>query len=365
MWLAYIVPGLIGMCLCMVQLLLNVPCKKDRKKSPVFTSVYCSLAIIFCLVDTIPVAALFTDLPCAGGNTILDKGDGALCAVNRVSICLLLSIYYWMAAHCVDIHIKVVPGFERFRRTVGSQCLSGLVVGVCCGLPLVSAMVLSVCDAGNDPDLDALYWTHLSRDLFTCSPRVPSLWLEIVCIHAHFLVASLVIVWCLFHVGRYIALVVVKKRNGPGGSSQRSSLGAVSRRNEEPSHLLVEILRACPRVFLLAACMLVLLGIHFLLAILLVPRFEEFGSASEEWLACKKLEDACTEIEASVGLVSECEGHRFCGELRAKSDGIPSVALLELYFFSRAGLVFIIGFTFVFSWSNIAAVLRNMQVLDA
>jgi hypothetical protein len=92
MWLAYVVPGTMGMLLCMVHLItLFFKPKKDRKKEPIFTFVYCFLGVLFGLVDTIPVIALYTDLPCEG-DTILNKGDGVACTFNRVSICLLLSV---------------------------------------------------------------------------------------------------------------------------------------------------------------------------------------------------------------------------------------------------------------------------------
>ena len=67
-------------------------------------------------------------------------------------------------------------------------------------------------------------------------------------------------------------------------------------------------------------------------------------------MACKRLESACVEIEGSIGAVSECDGYRHCGELRVD---LPSVPLLQLYFFTRAGLVLIVGVTFVFSGRNL------------
>ena len=216
---------------------------------------------------------------------------------------------------------------------------------ICFGVPLASLLTLVTCDAGYDPSSN-LYWTHVSRDMFTCSPRLKWMWLEVVCVHVHFLACSLVIVWDLFHVGQYIAKVTIKKRRGLSRMKTR--------------YIMVDILGACPRVFLLFFFMLLLLGIHFVLMIVLVPRWEDFGTASEEWLTCKRLEDACLTIESSVGMVSECEGHRDCGVLRAQSD-IPSVAIMELYNFTRAGLVLIVGVAFVFNRHNLTLAVRTLQ----
>jgi hypothetical protein len=367
MWLAYITPGLIGTLLCVIELPPIFKKKIDsRNHGALFTLVYLSLAILFGLVDTIPVSTLFTDIPCGAGDTVLNKGEGIACTLNRVSVCLLLSIYYWMAAHCIYTCINVIPKFRTMKRHLENTVVNRWAVGICCGIPLSSAAVLLVCDTGNDPSQDDLYWAHLSRDMFTCSPRVGSLWLEIVCVHVHFWLCSLVIACALSLMGSYITSVVLKKAKGPGGSSSSpkpttgtGKKAAVKKMQKTLSKqagksgfgLFIEIVQSCPRVFLTAVCMLLLLGVHTALAVMLIPRWEEFGSASEAWLECKKWEDACAIIEGSVGTVLECNGYRSCGELRATSN-IPSVALLELYFFSRAGLVLIVGFTFFCNKKN-------------
>jgi hypothetical protein len=195
--------------------------------------------------------------------------------------------------------------------------------------------------------------------MFTCSPRLDNLWLEAMCIHMHFLICSVVIIWGLFHVGRYIAAVTIKKRQSPGGQSSRA-LNSTQGSTPRKTYIVVEILQACPRIFLLAFCMMLLLVIHTVLAITLIPRWDDFGAASEAWLNCKRLEDACSQIEGSVGLVAECEGHRNCGELSAQSS-IPPAALMDLYNFTRAGLVLIVGFTFVFTLKNVMYAAGRLQ----
>ena len=69
-------------------------------------SAYCDIGVLYGLLNTLPTAICYTDLPCAG-TTVLDKGEGYACFLNRASLALLLSLYYWMAAHTTCTFLQV------------------------------------------------------------------------------------------------------------------------------------------------------------------------------------------------------------------------------------------------------------------
>jgi hypothetical protein len=343
MYLAYVITGVLGMVLCLVQLAVEVKQGRlqgrsgNRQRESIFILVYCSLGVLYGFLDTLPVAVMYTDLPCTN-DTVLNKGNSLACHLNRISSAILLSLYYWMAAHTLYMYLKLVRSatFKRlFENTSTSQrkvCpVFWRLAGVCFGVPLLSMILVVALDTGYDP-LSPLHYTHINRDMFTCSPRFDALWIEILCVHIHFVLCSGAIVWALFGVSRHIAFIVRQKRKNNGGEEK------------VPEWTIVQVWAACPRVFILALLTLCLLAIHTVLTIELVPQWGAYGAAAEDWIVCKRLQDACLEVEGSVGVVAECDGHRYCGQL---TSDIPSVGLMQVYFFTQAALVLIVGVTFL------------------
>jgi len=322
-----VVPALLGSALCcsqLVRVFYKRQTEKRKRRESLFVVIYCTLGLLYGLLHTIPVAVLFTDLPCSL-DTIVDKGTGALCTLNRMSSALLISMYYWMAAHVVSMYLKIVRA-ERYAQFSRKCTLEIVAIVVCVGVPLLSAILIFALDVGYDPAAP-LFSTHVARDNFTCSPRFRTLAIEIATVHIHFIICSVVIVGGLVRVARYIAIIVLKR-------DPHSSHTTIAR----------NIWRAGPRVFLLAFQMLVLLAIHTALAIELVPQWKAFGDASEEWIMCKRLEEACVEVEATIGTqLDECDGSRSCVALLQDR---PSVALLQLGNFANTGIIWVVGFTF-------------------
>ena len=164
-----------------------------------------------------------------------------------------------------------------FKNLFASTRFKRGVTAVCIGVPATSAAIFLGLDTGYAPS-SSLHWTHISRDMFTCSPRLDSLWLEVLCVHVHFVVCSLVIAWSLFGISRHIATVVVKNKNRAGGSNNASTW------------IVTRIWNTCPKIFALSVSALVLLAIHTTLAIELIPYWDDFGKTSEMYITCKRLE---------------------------------------------------------------------------
>ena len=83
----------------------------------------------------------------------------------------------------------------------GKRTLEILAIVECVGVPLLSAILIFALDVGYDPDAP-LFWTHVARDNFTCSPRFRTLAIEFTTVHIHFIICSVVIVWGLVQVAR-------------------------------------------------------------------------------------------------------------------------------------------------------------------
>ena len=273
--------------LCLVQLVRVFRKREQRKRESIFVVVYCTLGLLYGLLD-IPVV-LFSDLPCRG-DTIVKKSTGPLCALNRVSSVLLISMYYWMAAHVSSMHLKIVRSDSYSRMSFAKkQSLERMAAVICVGVPLVSMIMILALDVGDNPTTP-LYWAHVARDNFTCSPRFHSLALEFVALHVHFIICSLMIVSGLGSVAKFISMVVLKR-------DPQATRRTIARK----------IWMACPRVFLLATQMFILLAIHTALTIELVPAWESFGDASEEvtsfahlYRSCAVLCNLCVHFENTL-----------------------------------------------------------------
>ena len=364
MWYAYVIPGIAGLVLCGIHVGTSLAggIMRKRKQETPFTLIYCSLGVAFACIDTITVAVLYTDLPCPG-DTILKKGESFPCVLNRLSVCLLMSIYYWVTFHVIFMYLRVIES-EKFL--LYKARLFHVLRGACVLVPLVCATMVVALDVGYEDhthsEESSLYWAEYARDVFTCSPRFDSLWQEFLFVDLHFFLCSTVILVLLARMIKYIKNIV-NTRNLSQDSSlsqMRPTPFSFSLSDDTRTcpwlfrcwRLLSEVVLTCPRIFTLSLFMSLLLAIHFMLAVFLIPQWDEFGDSSSVWIACKRIEEACVEVEASVGTVAQCNGHRECG---AFPEARPSTALLELFYFCRSSIVLFIGATFSFTTSNFKA----------
>jgi len=212
-----------------------------------------------------------------------------------------------------------------------------------------------------------MYWAGYARDLFTCSPRFERFWQEFLVVDVHFFFCSSVIIFLLVRMIHYIQGIVHFRNSRQAQSLSQSSPLFFSFCQDDKSkcpkihrcwRFLFEVVATCPRIFTLSLFMSLLMAIHFLLAIYLIPEWENFGDSSSDWISCKRIEEACSAVEASVGVVSECEGHRECGEF---PQARPSAELLGLFYFCRSCIVLFVGATFSLSTQNFMKVMDGVR----
>ncbi len=342
MWHTYVIPGVIGFGLCLLQLVLVVAGGRRRwKAEPFFVHVTCFLGVMYGIAGILPTLFLYTKLPCP--DTISARSDTVACRLNRVSVVFLLSMYYWIAFHMISLHVHVVNGgFSARGKSVFfkvSRIISWGVPAICA----VTILVFGSPEAYTEFGSRSWDWSNPVQDMFLCSPNFPSFWVEFVTVHLHFLLCSVAIAITLFSVAKSIFVLSRYHRDRAGHQHAR----------DEPPKLQTRIrifLSSSSRVLAVAISMTALFALHLAITIVVTPRWEDYADSSSEWFDCKQFEGPCLDLEESLGLdVDQCDQFSACGDY---PDDLPTTSQLALLYFSQSFVLFVVGATFAITLNN-------------
>jgi hypothetical protein len=228
MWGAYIFTGLMGMVtniLLVAGTVVESRLKKAARKLPSFVSSCAILGLLFNFIDTIPVAALGRELPCA--NDCDDEychGESWLCKLQQPSEYLLLASFALILKTLLELYMKAVLsktpkecGVVVRRYTVMASLSIVLLIGLCLAA---------------DTDLLATGSTEyrqliVARDGFSCAPRYSSATQELLLQTLPFMVVCLALVALTVGMVRQI-WVMMQKTPGSSASGTMNKFGKVA-----------------------------------------------------------------------------------------------------------------------------------------
>jgi hypothetical protein len=174
--------------------------------------------LLYGFVETVPVLLLSSDLPCDSGCTTEEcVGGGALCAINRASIYILLGILINLAGVTFNLWHALEKG------TQPNASREKIVNGICYGLPMALLILAYAFDSPDNFDQSVASNGQLNtaRHAFTCSMRFESMVHEWILLWSHFLFFGTAIV--VFTFGSILKIRVVTSRVSVSASSKGAS----------------------------------------------------------------------------------------------------------------------------------------------
>jgi hypothetical protein len=228
MWAAYVATGLMGLAtnICLVLVAATeLKIKKSARKLPPFVTACAALGLVYNLVDTLPVAILKEELPCA--NDCDDEfchGDGWLCKAQQPSEYLLLAVFIILLRTLTELFMKAVLSFSaRKIQTISSAYtkITAVITGVLVVFCLLADSELLASGSSQYRQL------IVARDSFSCAPRFSS------AVQEHLLLTIPFMMVCLALVGIVVTMVyniwtMMKKTPGATAGNTMSKFGKVA-----------------------------------------------------------------------------------------------------------------------------------------
>jgi hypothetical protein len=206
MWLAYILPALIGLPMILYVLIGFYIGREFHKGARPFLKVAGYFAVLWVLLDIVPSAALYTEVYCNDGTTV-GAGNKMYCEASRGTIHIIQCMYYWMMTAILDLHQAIVMGAGPRERDIRAKYW----MVYSCMVPLAMLVWNHANQVRDIPSLDItfdgengieypnLIWNK-SHDFFTCSPRLRYFYEEFIVVWVHFLIGAVVIVSLLSQI---------------------------------------------------------------------------------------------------------------------------------------------------------------------
>jgi hypothetical protein len=183
MWLCYVLPALVSVPLNLLIVCTKCMAHKKKTRDSLRPAVVGSavISLIWAMCDAMPSLILFTDVSCGDGGLLQPP---LTCAISRASINLLQMAMYLCAVMALDVYLAIVLRYDNLRRrkTVNVALVTAVVIPVMC---MVACYALDDRD-----DADVFNKRHLSRQNFTCEPRLANVTQEWVFIHLHFVLGA-------------------------------------------------------------------------------------------------------------------------------------------------------------------------------
>ncbi len=120
MWLAYILPALIGLPMILYILIGFYIGREFHKGTRPFLKGAGYFAVIWVLLDVVPSAVLYTEVYCNDGTTV-GAGDNMYCEASRGTVHIIQCMYYWMMTAIIDLHQAIVLGAGPRERDIRSK----------------------------------------------------------------------------------------------------------------------------------------------------------------------------------------------------------------------------------------------------
>ncbi len=375
---AYIASGLLSFPLNVFLLATLVKMgKKGRAKVQSGIKHAAAIGALYAFWDIFLVTALYTDMACGCGpdsnadlefGTEICQGESIACRFSKVSIFLLMSIFYWITTLMTKVRACVFYPFwfhygsicpllfVRFdvcqdgRQIMHCLCLCSaqvfaqIVLGwgaknlrklektfplIGFGIPLVMAIIALVRDFRPYEDPNAPNAAlAIIRDSFSCKPRLATFAEEMGVITGHFICCGVIIIALIIGIVRQI--ITVQSKTLVRSDSQ--GLGKILRTVGDVKNAKVGLL------LVMGAWMTCLVAINIAVTATNAPVMEAFKVQADEWRQCKFTVSLMCHGFVNVRGVNcdplPCRRHEDCGtEGRAycTEDGVCSERCHECY----------------------------------
>jgi hypothetical protein len=329
MWLWYCIPAAASLPLNLLILCAKFlsPNKKTRSSIKMAVVGAAIASIAYCACDAIPSLALFTDVFCEdepkGTNQAeLKESSISVCIISRMSIHLLQIVMYLCGVMSLDVYLAIVRNLEQKKRRI--MVNMAFVVAV-----VVPLLCLAACYALDDDD-DFFNPKHLSRQTFTCEPRLESTALEWLFIHVHFVLGALLTV--ATNVVTIRALFVATGKASGQISSGRISTSSMKKIEEKSQkawkgigqRIIAKLQKTCTlRLVVMAAMTSFILLTYTIVNVFTSSTLDEYANGLDESFS-----------KAVLGGTVETP------------DGRPSVAVQSILYCSLACVPFLNGAVF-------------------
>jgi hypothetical protein len=172
--------------------------KKGWSTPPTFVVVCTVLGFLFGVIDTIPAAILKLNLPCS--EDCIDEfchGSGLACKVAQPSEYLLLLVFCVLLGVLMELYMKAVMNCPALRVRHVKSCYRMAVFAMMLDVVLTCVFADSdVLATGSDEYCQLI----VSRDIFSCGPRLSSSVQELVFLTLPFMFVYLALVGFTFNM---------------------------------------------------------------------------------------------------------------------------------------------------------------------
>jgi hypothetical protein len=200
-FIAYTVPGLVALVLNTTMLVgLAVMGKNLRKKVPFQLHWSFLLGLLYGLANTVPVVVLKHGLSCnclVSGTSELDgtelcQGRSPLCTLSGLGVFLPIGILYLVAGLNIRLYLTMTSSPKLVHASNGMTFIAF-------GVPLLGLVMRFALDFHpvDRPGRELASFVQV-RDSFSCSPRFPSVWSELIFKQVHYLIGALMTVAATF-----------------------------------------------------------------------------------------------------------------------------------------------------------------------
>jgi hypothetical protein len=240
------------------------------------------------MLDVVPVAVQYTDLPCYCEDeeyvgTALCQGRSTMCSISRFSVFLLMSMSYTMAGTVVRLLITIWRNRSLLRAfdMAYYPVFSVLVPFICA----IAALALDF-QPSDSPDTD-LASLHIISDSFSCNPRFPTFLTDFVFVKGQFIFSA---VLCFGAVANIIKKML--ELSGAAGMRVTKKTGNESCFSKLPPVRFIRdlaqrlISQRAEKLVIMGTIVCVSLIINLYITISAAPVLEQFKLKTDEWREC-------------------------------------------------------------------------------
>jgi len=301
MWLAATVPAAFGFFLNTFMICTWILGGRKHFHEQPFAVKVCVLGGIFYnLVDTLPVLALKYDLPCTNA-TEEGIGSSALCAINRLSRYILLSIMFALATLTFNLWMSIRGDLSR-RNLAGLRHYLG-VLSIAAPFTLCVIAYIMESEENTKTGVDAVNNAvlNVSRHAFNCSMRFSNMVTEWALLWVHFLWSGIMIIVFASRSWWIIRRAELKIGENQETHSAHAKARTNTSRNTRRRLLAIAVM----------VCLCVL--INTVVTVLTSSTLEEWSVSADLWLQCTLFE---TKYSRDWGAYGFEEGQSVCGPQR-------------------------------------------------
>jgi hypothetical protein len=332
---SFIVPGLVGLLFSLVLALCLYVGRNSEHKGEINVKCIAFLSVVYHLINTLPVAVLYTDMVCAT-DTVLGKGETLSCTMSKGAVHLVQMIFYLLAAQLFSVYMRMVWGLHPDKAKSVDRIFRWCSLCIPGGCLLVTMLVRTVTCT------DETYFEIRYRLRFMCSPTLPTKLLEVVIVWSHFCISCTIIFVLSAQLIYQYAKVILAGQNGvvpknTANQQQPQQTAAVTTTHTSKFHIVKGTEKLVVIAAIAAVCVVANLAIHLMSSV----RYNEFADEQRsDYIQCVVFEKADTIEE----LRDKCGKHT-----TKKIDAI----ILSMGFFANAFSASCFAIVFTYDHKNL------------